>query len=342
MSKFFRIKHIALCGLSLLMISGSLMAQQIPGGPPSEEGNEPPRQQERTRGGNSKIAGMGMAVGGETKKAGKFMELLAEKDLSMFRGYKQEEIGAGWSIDGKYLHFDGSGGGDIVTKDTFKDFDLQFEWKISEGGNSGVMYRVSLGDNAPYISGPEYQILDDEAHADGKNPQTSAGSLYALYAPEEDKTKPAGTWNKSRIVVENNKVTHYLNNAKVVEFELGSDDWNERVAESKFKSWEKFGKNEEGHIAFQDHGNEVWYRNIRIKPLDSGEEEEDSDRDSDRSQPGIGAPSEDGGGVRRPPGRGTVGGATNKFSKMGQLGVPGADKGGSKKDDKDKDQDRDR
>ncbi len=197
----------------------------------------------------------------------KFDDLLANKDLSRFRGYQQEPIGDGWKIDGKNLHFDGSGGGDIITKDEYDDFELQFEYKISEGGNSGVMTRVSLGNAKPSMSGPEFQILDDVGHADGEHPLTAAGSLYGMYAAKNKKSRPAGTWNEVRVIVTGNNITHYLNNVKVVEAEIGSDDWNRRLEESKFMDWVNYAQNSRGHIAFEDHGDEVWFRNIRVKTL---------------------------------------------------------------------------
>jgi len=131
-----------------------------------------------------------------------------------------------------------------------------------------VMYRVSLGDRKPYLTGPEYQVLDDDKHKDGKIESHRSGSLYALYAPQNKKLMPVGQWNTSKIVLNGNDVEHWLNGQKVVAAEIGSADWNEKVADSKFKSWEKFAKNKKGHICFQDHGNPVWYRNIKIKPLD--------------------------------------------------------------------------
>jgi hypothetical protein len=130
------------------------------------------------------------------------------------------------------------------------------------------MYRVSLGDDAPYLSGPEYQILDDDNHADGKNELTSAGSLYALYAPEGKELKPVGEWNDSKIILNGSKIEHWLNGTLVVSADMSSDDWKKRVAESKFKDWEKFGKNATGHICFQDHGNPVSFKNIRIKKIE--------------------------------------------------------------------------
>lgn len=190
-------------------------------------------------------------------------------DLSQWRGYGDEKVGAGWKIVDGTLMFDGeSGGGDIVTKESYDNFELTFEWKVSKAANSGIMYRVSLGDPAPYFSGPEFQILDDSAHGDGKNELTSAGALYAMYAPQGKSLKEVGQWNTAKIVLNGNHVEHWLNGTQVVEAELHSDDWNEKLAASKFRNWKKFGKNESGHIAFQDHGDQVWYRNIRIKRIE--------------------------------------------------------------------------
>ncbi len=188
------------------------------------------------------------------------------KSLDNFRGYKQEKIGEGWKIVDGILVFEGSGG-DIITKKEYENFELNFEWMISEGGNSGVMYRVKLGDNAPYMTGVEYQILDNDKHADGKKRTTSAGALYALYAPGDEKPKAVGQWNTSKIVANGDKVEHWLNGVKVVEAEFGSDDWNKKVAASKFATWKKFAKSKKGHIAFQDHHDKVSYRNITIKSM---------------------------------------------------------------------------
>jgi hypothetical protein len=213
------------------------------------------------------------AAGGTAGKA-RFVNLLDSRDLSQFRGYESEQIGEGWSLDGRDLYFDGSGGGDLITRQTYGDFDLQVEWKVADGANSGIMWRVSLGDSAPYMSGPEYQILDDSEHSDGANELTAAGSLYGMFpAKDRDGNKTlreVGTWNKTRITVLGNRVTYYLNLKKVLETEIGSPEWNQQLGKSKFKDWEKFAKNSGGHIAFQDHGNEVWFRNIRIKRLDNG------------------------------------------------------------------------
>jgi hypothetical protein len=188
-------------------------------------------------------------------------------DLSHWRGYKQEEIGKGWKVVDGVLKFDGSGGGDITTKQEFDNFELTFDWKVEKGSNSGVMYRVSLGDGAPYLSGPEYQVLDDDVHNDGKNPLTSAGSIYALYAPKDKKLNPVGEWNSAKIVLNGNHLEHWLNGTLVAETEIHGDDWNQRREKSKFRDWEKFGMNASGHICLQDHGDVVYYRDIRVKPL---------------------------------------------------------------------------
>ncbi len=214
--------------------------------------------------------------GGEDLAAGQWsatrqpetIVLFGGDSMDQFRGYHKEEIGAGWKVEDGTLHFNGTKGtGDIVTKQEFENFVLKFQWKISEGGNSGVMYRVSLGDKKPYLSGPEYQVLDDTKHHDGKKPSTSAGALYALYVPQNKTLNPVGQWNTSKIVLNGNKVEHWLNGSKVVDAEIGSADWKEKVEASKFKTWEKFGKNSKGHLCFQDHGNKVWYRSITVDVL---------------------------------------------------------------------------
>jgi hypothetical protein len=163
---------------------------------------------------------------------------------------------------------------DLKTREQFGDFDLRFEWKAPPGANSGVMYRVSQEAEPAYHTGPEYQVLDNTGNESWVQPNTSAAAAYELYAPTSIATRPAGEWNEGRIVISNHRVAHYLNGQKVVEYELGSDDWQARVAASKFAAWKKFGKNPRGHIVLQDHGDEVFYRNIRIKRLDADHAQE--------------------------------------------------------------------
>lgn len=196
-----------------------------------------------------------------------FEKLFDGKTTKGWRGYFKEEVGKGWKVVDGSLMFDGSGGGDIATVKEYGNFELKFDWKVEEASNSGIMYRVSLGDRAPYFTGPEYQILDDAKHRDGKNPKTSAGALYALYSADGKKLEKVGQWNTGKIVLQGSKVQHWVNGKKVVDVDMSSDEWKEKVAGSKFAKWEKFAKNSSGHIVLQDHGDRVWYRNIEIKVL---------------------------------------------------------------------------
>jgi hypothetical protein len=183
-----------------------------------------------------------------------------------WHGYKKDAFPDGWKVeDGRLVRVGPAG--DLITDDEFRDFELSIEWRISAGGNSGIMYRVSEDHDFPWQTGPEYQILDNSEHADGKNPLTSAASCYALYAPIKDATVPVGFFNQARIVVHGNHVEHWLNGAKVVEYELGSPEWQKLVAESKFGQMPDFGRRPKGKIVLQDHGDKVWYRNIKIREI---------------------------------------------------------------------------
>ena len=194
-------------------------------------------------------------------------------NLDHWRGYANEAIAEGWKIteDGS-LMLDAEGGrgsgGDLVTRESYDNFVLTFDWKVSEGGNSGVMYNVGLGDKAPYLTGPEYQVLDDAVHRDGRIAKQAAGSLYALYEAEGKQLNEVGQWNSAKIVINGNNVQHWLNDVKVVDVELHSEDWDQQVAASKFAKWEKFASQDAGHIVFQDHGDRVWYRNINIQTIE--------------------------------------------------------------------------
>ncbi len=196
-----------------------------------------------------------------------FEPLLGENATQLWRGYAKEGWPEGWSLENGVLARVAAGG-DIMTIEKYADFDFRLEWKISPAGNSGIIYRISTGDKASYESGMECQILDDTVHKDGKHLLSSTSSLYGMYARSEAAAAPVGEWNQVRIVVQGNHVEHWLNGKKVVECEIGSDDWNERLAKSKFADWPKFAKNRKGHIALQDHHDPVWYRNVRIKRLD--------------------------------------------------------------------------
>ena len=202
-------------------------------------------------------------------KPGKWEVLFDGKSVGKWRGYKMNSFpDHSWRVEeGALKTIAGAEGPDIVTKEKFENFELELEWKVSPGANSGIMYRVSEDFDAPYETGPEMQVLDDDKHADGRDPKTAAGALYALIAPKNKKLKPVGQWNKVRIVVQDNQVVHWLNGAKVVEFELGSAELNQLIAGSKFKDMPRFAKEKTGYIDLQHHGDEVWYRKIRVRKL---------------------------------------------------------------------------
>ena len=204
----------------------------------------------------------------EKQKSGGWKLLFDGKSLDGWRGYKTEEIGAGWKVQDGTLTLTAAKAGDIMTKQEFGDFELSFEWKISEGGNSGVIYRVGLGENASFRTGPEYQVLDNVKAKDNKLGNHLAGSLYDI-GPEapRDLPKPVGQWNTSRLVVRGWKVEHWLNGKQVVALDLASAEGKAAIAKSKFKDWPKFASLAKGHIAFQDHGDVVSYRSIRIREL---------------------------------------------------------------------------
>ncbi|CAM5179791.1 3-keto-disaccharide hydrolase [Alishewanella longhuensis] len=175
---------------------------------------------------------------------------------------------APWEIVDGALVLTAAGGGDILTRDSFADFELELEWLISEGGNSGIFYRVHSEIRPVWLSGPEYQLLDDANYPAHPDPIQQSASVFDLFPPVQSVAKPAGQWNKTRIRIHNQQVEHWLNDVQVVRYTLGSDDWQQRVAASKFKDFELFGRLPEGHIVLQDHDDVVKFRNIRIRRLD--------------------------------------------------------------------------
>ena len=190
------------------------------------------------------------------------------KTTAGWRAIGKDEFPAkGWVVeDGVLKHISKGGGGDIVTGEDFENFELSWEWKIGEAGNSGVKY--NLPDRNKNI-GCEYQLIDDEKHPDGvrggKSHQTAG--LYDLIEPADRKTKPVGEWNSSRLVVKSSHVEHWLNGVKTVEFELGSEELKARIAKSKYKKVPGFGEKVKGPILLQDHEDEISFRSIKLRVL---------------------------------------------------------------------------
>jgi glutathione peroxidase-family protein len=203
----------------------------------------------------------------EEKTASPWKSLFDGKTTAGWRSFRGKTFPEkGWAVeDGALRKIAGAGGGDIVADGEYEDFDFRFEWKVAPGANSGVMYRASEEGEWPWRFGPEYQVLDDAKHADGKNPKTSAAACYALYEGVGKALKPVGEFNEGRIVVREGKVEHWLNGVRVVAYDLRSDEWRAKIAESKFKDMPGFGMKPKGLIALQDHGDDVWFRNLRIR-----------------------------------------------------------------------------
>src|SRR5437667_11307172 len=170
-------------------------------------------------------------------KPGKWEVLFDGKSVEKWRGYKMNSFpDHSWKVEaGAIKTIAGAEGPDIVTKEKFENFELELEWKVSPGANSGIMYRVSEDSSAPFETGPEMQVLDDDKHADGQDPKTSAGSLYALIAPKNKKLKPVGEWNQVRIVAQGNQVEYWLHGVKVVAFELVRAELKPLIQSNNFK-----------------------------------------------------------------------------------------------------------
>ena len=202
-----------------------------------------------------------------------FKPLFDGKTLDGWRGYKKADAAeTRWKVENGMVtipEIDGKdtrGQRDIISAGTYDQFDLRWDWKVAPGGNSGLKYFV-LEDETSAI-GHEYQMIDDERHADakiGSHRQTAA--FYDVFPAADRPIKPAGEWNSSQVIVKGNHVEHWLNGKRVLQYELDSPELKAAVAKSKFKDIARFGKPQKGHILIQDHGNAVWYRNVRIKPL---------------------------------------------------------------------------
>ena len=209
------------------------------------------------------------------KKAGWKM-LFNGKNTAGWHIFNKKSDGSAWKVDGDALVLDPSvkdaegkrtGNGDLITDSEFENYELRLDWKIAACGNSGIIFNVKEDGQLQQIwhTGPEMQVLDNTCHPDAKIQKHKAGDLYDLIESNELTVKPAGEWNSIRLVVKNGHLEQWQNGKKVVETDMWTPQWKEMVANSKFKNMPLFGTIKKGHLALQDHGDKVWFRNIKIK-----------------------------------------------------------------------------
>lgn len=212
----------------------------------------------------------------EEKNAG-WQLLFDGTSKSNFHVFNKKSDGSAWQVADGALQLDTTnikdgkitGGGDLVTNEEYESFDLKLEWKIAPGGNSGILFYVQEGPSfgETYHTGPEMQVLDNAAHPDAKITKHRAGDLYDLITSSPETVKPAGEWNQVEVISNKGALEFHLNGTKVLSTTMWDDNWKKMIAASKFKQWKGFGTYKKGRIALQDHGNSVWYRNIKIKKL---------------------------------------------------------------------------
>lgn len=209
---------------------------------------------------------------------GEWTSLFNGENLDGWHTYGQPgQIGSAWKIDDGAIHLDVSdkegwqanNGGDIVTDRAYENYEFELEWKIGKCGNSGIIYNVQETDeyDYPWMTGPEMQILDNSCHPDAEIVTHRAGDLYDLVSVKEENVRPAGEWNQVKLVVRPGRVEHWLNGVRQVVYDNTDDEWARMIADSKFKDMDNWGTFTGGKISLQDHGDPVWFRNIRIREL---------------------------------------------------------------------------
>lgn len=208
------------------------------------------------------------------EKADGWQLLFDGKTLNGWRDYNGDSLTAPWFVEDEMIQARGTGAdehGYIVTNKTYENFELVWDWMIAEGGNSGVLYHVVENPkfDVPYITGPEYQLIDNLGYPDPLEEWQKTAADYAMYVPDVSKLKikPSGEWNTSKIVFDNGHVEHWLNGEKVLEFEAWTDDWFERKHAGKWENAPEYGLAKKGVICLQDHGSAAWFRSIKIKEL---------------------------------------------------------------------------
>jgi cytochrome c len=221
------------------------------------------------------------------EKAAGWELLFDGKTLNGWRNFKKQTIGSSWKVvDGTIMldaqkredgGWQAADGGDIITDGQYDNFELKLEWKLAPCGNSGIIYIVVESDDYDYVwqTGPEMQVLDNTCHPDGAIVTHRAGDLYDMIECKYVTVNPAGEWNRVRLISDNGKLEHWLNGRKVVSTTMWDDNWFEMIANSKFKDMPGFGKAKKGHISLQDHGDPVWYRNIKIRKLAANNKNEE-------------------------------------------------------------------
>lgn len=199
------------------------------------------------------------------------------KTLNGWHKYGEESIGAAWQVNDNAIHLNVSdkadwqakNGGDILSQDAFENFHLQLDWKVAQNGNSGIIFYVHEDPSQykfPWMTGPEMQVLDNDGHPDSKIIKHRAADLYDLITAKET-VKKAGEWNHAEIISNKGKLQFFLNGEKVLETTMWDDHWKEMIAKSKFHEFPGFGTYKKGKLCLQDHGDKVWFKNIKIKSL---------------------------------------------------------------------------
>jgi len=237
--------RLAALSISLLLCTSPAHGQQ-PAGRPRSNANNTLTDAERA-------AGWRLLFDGSTTNG--------------WRGYKSQTLPPAWHVEDGTLTKN-TGTDDIITTDRLANFELDLDWQLAPKGNAGVFYRGTEEYDHIYWSAPEYQLLDDKGHADGRNRKTAAGAAYAIYRSPAGYLHAPGDWNHTRIVVNGNHVEHWLNGHEMVAYTLGSPDWRARVKKSKFVDYPNYGKATTGYIGIQgDHDGALSLRNIKIKVL---------------------------------------------------------------------------
>ncbi|MFC2120874.1 DUF1080 domain-containing protein [Bacteroidota bacterium] len=239
--------------LLLVVILGLLISV------PQTQGQNEKKKKKKNKIGINKLTRKEKAAGWEL--------LFDGKTADKWRNYKDDEV-KGWDIEDGNLIARGRGEGDIITKEQFENFELYIEWKIGEKANSGIFFNVVEGekDGTVYATGPEYQLLDDASSPD-TDAKLISGANYDMHPAKNGKVKPLNEYNSSRIIVNNGQVEHWLNGTKVVQYQLWTDQWKKDVQNSKWKNYPNYGKHKKGHLGIQDHGGEIYFRNIKVKRL---------------------------------------------------------------------------